>query len=190
MAIDSSWRPTTNPRIPLGFSDGHSLTLPGTTTQHRLTGLTPEQNYSVCVTALGHFANTSAKEFTFSTLKTGDTQINRNARFLTILHFGHVISHARTKHNVIPSWHMWDPFYEHGLTSILLWIRNHMPSNAQSIGVTPSYPSVTAIWSGSHHLVCPSPNLARVLPAGGWVGAYQTITPLFSAAFDVAVDKL
>ena len=91
MVTDSSWRPTTNPRILLGFSDGHSLTLPGTTTQHRLAGLTPEQNYSVCVTAIGHFANTSAKEFTFSTLKTGDTLTNPHARFITILHFGHII---------------------------------------------------------------------------------------------------
>ena len=59
-------------------------------------------------------------------------------------------------------------------------------------GNTPSdqLQSVTAIWSGKHHLVCPSPTLAGVLPAGGWVGAYQTITQLLSAAFDIAFDKL
>ena len=51
-------------------------------------------------------------------------------------------------------------------------------------------PYITLVWSGNHHLICPSPTLAGVLPAGGLVGAYQTINPLFLAAFDVTFDKL
>ena len=34
-------------------------------------------------------------------------------------------------------------------------------------------PSVTVVWSGNHHLVCPNPAVAEVLPAGCWVGAYH-----------------
>ena len=55
----------------LSVADGKSLILPGTTTRHRLTELTPGQTYSVCVTAIGHSANTSAPEVTFNTLKKG-----------------------------------------------------------------------------------------------------------------------
>ena len=46
-------------------------------------------------------------------------------------------------------------------------------------------PPVTAVCSGNHHLVCPCPTLARILPAGDWVGLIRPISPLFSAAFDV-----
>ena len=51
-------------------------------------------------------------------------------------------------------------------------------------------PSLIAVWSGNHHLICPCPTLAGVLPAVGWVVAYQTISPLFSTAFDGAFDRL
>ena len=49
---------------------------------------------------------------------------------------------------------------------------------------------ITVVWSGKHHLVCPCPTLAGVLPAGDWVRAYQLISSMFSAAFDVAFDEL
>ena len=64
--------------------------------------------------------------------------------------------------------------------------RIHHRGNTSSAQLAP----VTLVWNGNLHLVCPCPTQAGLMTAGGRLGAYQTISPLFSAAFDGTFTRL